>query len=285
MPIHGPAALESIRPQSRPEESQSLILVPRIPNPYAPHRFRGAARFVSHGWFRTVLVLKSQPPDPVPMPYIEQTDEKGNSSVRTLPGSQEETAGTVLDKEKWRFSQNGSTLLLLSKVWRISTIPDTKAEEERCRPRRAWNICRSRPFPHTDAPASSYCVSSFSAPIFVIHAASPRKGTGKVSRHKQKRVGTVRCRLPAVNAGRLGPYVLSNVAVINRRDPTGSQFAVWNSLCHTCLKSVTWAETSVDDVLTVYSDSDTVWSGIFRKDSFSCGPDFSRPCVSSPGGC
>lgn len=68
----------------------------------------------------------------------------------------------------------------------------------------------------------------------------------------------------------------------------------WQSVCSLKLSRshlsawfnlVTWSETFLDDVFTVYSDSDIVWNGTFRKDSLSRCLDLSWPCISHPAVC
>lgn len=70
-------------------------------------------------------------------------------------------------------------------------------------------------------------------------------------------------------------------------DATGSQSAVWNFPGHACLLVclVTWSETFPGDIPTIYSDSDTVCNGTFRKDSLSCCLDSSQSCETHPEVC
>ena len=59
---------------------------------------------------------------------------------------------------------------------------------------------------------------------------------------------------------------------------SGSHLSAWLSLA-------TWSETFPGDMLTIYSDSETVCSGTFRKDSLSCCLDSSWSCETHPEVC
>lgn len=164
-------------------------------------------------------------------------------------------------------------------------MPDTKAEGEQRRPSGAWHVCWARPFPHTGAPAGlrfllrarllstdrrdSCCISMERDRKGVTAQTEGCGGCGAPASVCERRPGgalrAVQCRCDEPQRSHRQPVCSLKFSM--------SHLSPW-------LKSVTWAETSLGDVLTVYPDSDTVRSGIFRKDSFSRGPDFSRPRVS-----
>ena len=141
-----------------------------------------------------------------------------------------------------------------------------------------------------DRSPSSDCVFSSCAQILQWFTVGLHwKRCGRYHSHRLKRVGTLRQQFPLwmqpAEAVCTVGFCCCNINFHRSHWPSVCSLKLSRSHGSTWFNLVTRSETSMDDVLAVYSDSETVWDGTFTRGSFSYYQDFSWLWMSYPDVC